>query len=84
MITKKQLCEHILAEFCRSENILQENIEEHLTKSSSVCVAAEYLGLIKEPYLQHYTKSRGGCQIYICGEEPAILTTRELLNLLPE
>lgn len=84
MITKKQFCEYILDKFCENEDITPEQLEEHVTKSSSACVAAEYLGLITNSWLKKYAESRAGVHLYIGGRDPGILTTRELLDFLPE
>lgn len=84
MITKKQFCEYILDKFCEEEDITPEQLEEHVTKSSSACVAAEYLGLLKTEELREYASERAGLYLTIYVPEPATLTTREFIDLLPE
>lgn len=84
MITKAQFCNYIIDSFCETEGIDRKEIQDHLGKSSSACVAAEYLGLITNSWLKKYAESRAGVHLYIGGRDPGILTTRELLDFLPE
>ena len=88
MITKSMFCEHIIREFCKSNNIKRKHISEDLiTQSSKLAVAMEYLGLIKTPDLQEYAKSRAGILVTLMPDNPGeihMLTVREMLDLLPE
>lgn len=88
MISKKQYCEIIIEDFCRSENISRKQLcEGDIYKSSSLGVAMEYLGLIKKPSNLKYIASRAGIvDTYFNPEEKVIntLTVRNMLSLLPE
>lgn len=95
MLTKKQFCWMIINDFLKKEPLdifSIANLENGVTLSSSLAVALEYLGLIKNPDLKEYTKGRAGC--IMCGEiqnpfsndkrDTSILTTRQVLELLPD
>lgn len=88
MMTKRQLCKAVLESFCLTGNIRvpfdQVNWDSFALQSSRVAVAASYLGLLSKE-MDAYAAHRGGV-LYITrdGEENAILTFRELLELLPE
>jgi len=84
MLTKKEFCEYIIYDFKRSEKV-KSVTENDILKSSSLAVAMEYLGLIENKEMQDYAASRAGCQILFADkQEPKMLTTRELLNMLPD
>lgn len=87
MITKSDFANHIIDKFCESERISREKLDEgDILKSSSLGVAFEYLDMIKDTELKKYVSTRGGTFIFISGKngDAKFLTTRELMNLLPE
>ena len=91
MITKKQFAEKVISDFLKEQKIKEFN-EALILQSSSVAVAAEYLGLIKSKVMKEYAASRGGTFIMVGGQSnyltgqssTGILTVREMLDLLPE
>lgn len=82
MITKKQFCEHIIAEWCDSHGMQNPPEETYITQSSSLGVAMEHLGLIKDQAMLKYIQDRAG--IYLLTKNGGHLSTRELLEMLPE
>jgi len=88
MISKKQYCELVIEDFCRSEEIDREDLKEgDIYKNSCLGVAMEHLGLIKNPSNLEYVASRGGVlDIYVNAEEKVInvLSVRDMLSLLPD
>jgi hypothetical protein len=90
MMTKKQFCLAIVDEFASKNNVKPENItEEYITQCSRLAVAMEFLGRIPSFGYKKYAESRGGVLFHyaakIEGEvEQAMLTTRELIALLPD
>ena len=88
MISKKQYCELVIEDFCRSEEMNREDLKEgNVFKSSCLGVAMEYLGLIKDQEILEYVATRGGVlDTYANAEERVInmLTVRDMLSLLPE
>lgn len=90
MLTKTQFCKSIIHDFKINENIkdIDDNkLENYICKSSSLCVALEYLGLLKDKQSIKYANTRGGTLfIYSDCETKEIetLSTRELLSFLPE
>jgi len=91
MMTKKQYAKSIVNDFCKNnlggkdpKNV--DNWGPYLFMSSSLAVALEFLGLLDE-HQKEYSTTRGGTvKIYYDEEirEPVILSTRELLSLLPD
>jgi hypothetical protein len=88
MISKKQYCELVIEDFCRSEAINRDQLKEgDIYKSSCLGVAMEYLGLIKDPSNLEYIAARGGVlDTYVNAEEKIINTfsLRDMLSLLPD
>lgn len=88
MISKKQYCELVIEDFCRSEGINRDELKEgDVFKSSCLGVAMEYLGLIKDREILEYVDSRGGIlDTYVNAEEKIINTfsLRDMLSLLPD
>lgn len=88
MITKKQFCKHIINEFIRDYELSSFELNDgYILQSSSLAVAMEYLNLIKDKKMKEYASNRGGTFISYMdfdNKEFGILSTRELLNLLPE
>jgi hypothetical protein len=88
LISKKQYCELIIEDFCRSEAINREELKEgDVFKSSCLGVAMEYLGLINDQEILEYVATRGGVlDTYVNAEEKVInvLSTRDMLSLLPD
>jgi hypothetical protein len=71
----------------KTKNNLSEINDECVFQSSSLGVAMEYLGLIKDENIKSYIKSRSGLMLNYFDDKNKkvhILTFRELLNLLPE
>jgi len=86
-MTKKEYCEYLLQDFSRSEDKkVSEITESDILKSSKLAVAMEYLGMLKSKEMKNYAESRGGTVFFLAEnhEEPAILSARELIALLPE
>ena len=84
MITKKQLCKKIISEF-EEENGRIPNSGD-IFSSSSLAVAMEYLGLLADKRDLDYASERGGHLLSFYDKETgeySILSTRELLDLLP-
>jgi len=89
MITKKQFCEIVVDDFCRSNNLESPTMlnDSHIAQSSSLAVCMEHLGLIKSEVGKEYASSRGGIlytHVNFKTKDVNILSTRELLDLLPE
>lgn len=93
MITKDQFANYIIDNFCEEEKIKREDLNEsHIYKSSSLAVAMEHLCLLKDKRSKDYASYRGGSFIELiensgsegCFSGIAILSTREMLSLLPE
>lgn len=86
MLTKKQYCLGILEAFKIGEG-LKEVTEHHITMSSKLAVAMEFLSLITSEDLKEYASSRSGViKVYIDQETgvPSTLTVRDMLSLLPD
>lgn len=85
MLTKTQFCRSIIHDYCLNNNI--DNLQEsEILKSSSLAVAMEYLGLIKDPMMKRYANERGGILFTYLDDVThncSMLTVRELLTLLP-
>lgn len=80
-MTKKQFCENIINNFCLTENIDRKNLSDHhITMSSSLAVAMEYLGLIKSNDMKMYAASRDGLSTMAIHKK----TVREYLKTLEE
>lgn len=87
MITKAQYCEILIKDFCEKEGIEEEDIDDDcLTKSSSLCVALEHSGALNgnEDALDYARERHGVVILYRINDEVLLLTTRELMKLLPE
>ena len=86
MITKDQFANYIIDNFCEEEKIKREDLNEsHIYKSSSLAVAIEHLCLLKDKRSKDYASYRGGSFVNIFNDkEVSILSTREMLFLLPE
>ncbi len=90
MITKRIFCISIIAEYLSKNHIKcswKDISESEILKSSSLAVAMEYLGLLKSQTMKEYAESRDGI-FKLCIDEEAsetnILSTREMIDLLPE
>ena len=100
-VTKKKFAESIIYQFLMDEenkdpkdiDINRDFSPAMITKSSSIAVAAEYLGLLNnDPEYLEYAKSRGGSAFQIFGKEEgedkvsliSIISTRDILSLFPE
>jgi hypothetical protein len=82
MITKRELCLHIIKKFASENNQLISLINEHdITSSSSLAVAMEYLEILQDEDIKEYASSRGG--IFLLTENGSVITLREMINLLP-
>jgi len=89
MMTKRQFCEAIIEKFCREEGVAFKSLnEKYVTKSSSLAVAMEYLNLISDPDIKNYAAGRSGMMVGPHFNEAtgviSSLTTREILDLLPD
>ena len=87
MMTKENFCKMIIKRFYRYENIPVENItEDNVTKSSSLGVAMEYLGLIKSKHLKEYISQREGIYDTFIDEDNIyhVISVRDMLDILPE
>ena len=86
MLTKTQFCNSIIHNYCSDNNIIDLQ-ESEILKSSSLAVAMEYLGLIKDPMMKKYAEERGGILFTYHDDvtrDCSMLTVRELLTLLPD
>ena len=90
MLTKREFAESIVASFCKDECIRREEAHAHIYKSGRLAVALEFLGELSEQE-KEYSRTRGGMEYsYVVfdknGEYQDIhfLTTREILDMLPE
>ena len=90
MLTKREFAEMIVEDFCKEENIKREDAHTHICASSRLAVALEYLGELT-PFEKEYSSTRGGTEyrkIVLDSDGKFdtlhILSTRELLNLLPD
>lgn len=87
MLTQKQYCKSIIENYCNSNQTEVDKItREDIIQSSSLAIALEYLGLLTDPQMQEYTKTRAGfvAAYYDASKrETASLSVRELINLLP-
>lgn len=87
MLTKREYCLKILKDSgYKDMESFSDFKENRIMLSSSLAVAAEYLGLIKDPELVQYAECRGGC-VFIYKDknnEHRVFSTRDLLSLLPE
>jgi len=85
MMTKTQFAKKIVEGFCKDVDYRTiTDWSPYICMSSRLAVALEFLGLIPK---DSYTESRGGIEmVYYDKEnnESAILSTRELLSLLPD
>lgn len=72
MLTKRELCQHIVDTKGRFTSIAQ---------SSTFAVALEFLGLLVTEEEKSYTDARAG--IVYATKEGKVLSFRELLELLP-
>ena len=90
MMTKRQYCEMIVHQAIKEKNFSPEEITNYAYNSTSLGIALEYLGFINPkdtPDLYNYLQSRGGIVFVHYDEKTessAILSMRELLELLPE
>ena len=90
MMTKRQYCEMIVHNVIKEKNITPEEVIDYAYSSTSLGIALEYLGFINPtdtPDLYNYLQSRGGIVFASYDEKTensAILSMRELLDLLPE
>lgn len=85
MMTKNQFCKMLIRNFEKTEG--HKATESDIVCSSSLGVAMDHLGMIKNRDDSDYVSSRGGiCYVYWDEEKQgtAILTTRELLDFLPD
>lgn len=90
MMTKRQYCEMIIHNAIKEKNLTPEEVINCAYNSTSLGIALEYLGFINPtdtPDLYNYLQSRGGI-VFVSYDEKtessAILSMRELLELLPE
>lgn len=90
MLTKKEFAESIVEEFCESEGIQRKDAHTRIYASSRLAVALEFLGELSSDE-KKYSQMRGGTeyQKIVLTEDGKfdtlhILSTRELLQLLPE
>lgn len=90
MLTKREFAESIVRNFCEEEGIRREDAHKHIYKSSRAAVALEFLGELSG-IEKTYSSTRGGTEYrFIVFDENGkyedlhILSTRELLSLLPE
>lgn len=90
MLTKKEFAEMIIGDFCDSEKIQREDAHNHIYASSRLAVALEFLGELNKSEMQ-YSRTRGGIEysVPVVNEEGIyedlhILSTRDMLNLLPD
>jgi len=85
MITKEQFCKMIIKDYCEDNNVeLSDNL---ILQSSTLAVCMEHLNLLKEDWAKEYAQSRGGIVYTFYDEnksEVAFLSTRELIDLLPD
>lgn len=89
-MTKRQYCEMIIHNAIKEKNLTPEEVITYAYSSTSLGIALEYLGFVNPkdtPDLYNYLQSRGGI-VFIHYDEKtessAILSMRELLELLPE
>ena len=86
MFTKTQFCKMIVNKHLREED--KEKLEDwDILQSSTLAVCMEHLGLIQSNEAKEYASTRGGIiYTYIDDEskEVHILSTRELIELLPD
>lgn len=90
MLTKKEFAESIVEEFCESEGIQRKDAHTRIYASSRLAVALEFLGELSIDE-KKYSQTRGGTEYRKLAltedgkfEDLHILSTRELLELLPE
>lgn len=90
MLTKKEFAESIVEEFCESEGIQRKDAHTRIYTSSRLAVALEFLDELSTDE-KKYSQTRGGTEYRKLVftedgkfEDLHILSTRELLELLPE
>ncbi len=87
MMTKEIFAKMLIQKFCEEEEIPREELKEFdILKSSSLAVAMEFLGLLKDKELKEYAFSRGGTIFSFYDKESKevyMLSTRDLLEMLP-
>jgi hypothetical protein len=90
MITKNQYCRMLISEFAKTAGLTSDQItESHIYESSSLAVAMEYLGLLRDQRAIQYAAERGGIAHHyieiIDGKcVQGTLSVREMIELLPE
>lgn len=82
--TRKEYAQYFVDEFLSKLGV-NEFRPDMIYSSSSLAVAAEYLGLLQGEHLE-YAKSRVGCtqMLMFKGGSTKVLTFRHVLNSLPE
>lgn len=82
MISRKTLCEKIIEDFKKTENLSVEDseLENFIGTSSVLAVALEYLNLIKNDINKEYASRRGGV-IYI-SDNKSVLDIRDVIEFL--
>lgn len=92
MMTKTQYAKSIVERFCNDNGIKQEEVTswwDYIMTSSCLAVALEFLGMLNESEAA-YSSGRAGCERLYVDVDPngkpvaAILTTRDMLELLPD
>ena len=90
MLTKKEFAENIVDDFCREEGVKREDAHTRIYASSRLAVALEFLGELSEEE-KEYSIQRAGAEYHKIVLNPDgsfkdahFLTTREMLQLLPE
>ena len=90
MLTKREFAEMVVEEFCKEEGIKREDAHTRICASSRLAVALEFLGELT-PFEKEYSTTRGGTEYRKAifdkdgkFENLHILSTRELLELLPD
>lgn len=90
MLTKREFAESIVENFCLDEKIERQDAHTKIFASSRLAVALEFLGELTEKEME-YSRMRGGVeqQKVVLNpdgtfKEMHFLTTREMLELLPD
>ena len=97
MFTKKDYAEYLIKNHLNEtrvnisirDEIDYESLVNEVYGSTSLGLALQYLGYIKDPVMNAYLNERGGTEkivtIFVNGKaDTKILTVREMFDLLPE
>lgn len=86
-VTKTDFCWMLIERFLAEEKLEFDEITDgHISRSSSLGIAMEYLGMIDDSEMKEYIKHRSGCWDLLVSEDGNhyVVTIRDMLNSLPD